>query len=37
VFRPADGEHPALVFTVRPTKVLAFGKGTFSQTRYEFA
>jgi general stress protein 26 len=36
-FRPADGEHPALVFSVRPTKVLAFGKGTFSQTRHTFA
>ena len=36
-FRPADGEDPALVFSVRPTKVLAFGKGTFSQTRHTFA
>jgi nitroimidazol reductase NimA-like FMN-containing flavoprotein (pyridoxamine 5'-phosphate oxidase superfamily) len=26
----------ALVFTVAPTKVLAFGKGTFSHTRYRF-
>jgi general stress protein 26 len=26
----------ALVFEVRPTKVLAFGKGTFSQTRHRF-
>ena len=24
----------ALVFSVRPIKVLAFGKGTFSQTRH---
>lgn len=23
-----------LVFAVKPAKVLAFGKGTFSQTRY---
>ena len=36
-FRPTDGEHPALVFSVRPTKVFAFGKGTFSQTRHTFA
>lgn len=40
-FRPVDGgfEHEdggglALVFTVEPTKVLAFAKGTFSHTRY---
>ena len=26
----------ALVFTVRPTKVLAFGKGTFTHTRHQF-
>jgi general stress protein 26 len=26
----------ALVFSVAPTKVLAFGKGTFSHTRYRF-
>jgi general stress protein 26 len=26
----------ALVFAVAPTKVLAFGKGTFSHTRYRF-
>jgi general stress protein 26 len=26
----------ALVFAVTPTKVLAFGKGTFSQTRHRF-
>jgi general stress protein 26 len=36
-FRPSDGDDPALVFSVRPTKVLAFGKGTFSQTRHKFA
>ena len=30
-----DGDHgPVLVFTVRPAKVLAFGKGTFTHTRY---
>ena len=38
-FEPADGafRHEAgiaHVFAVRPTKVLAFGKGRFSQTRY---
>jgi len=33
-FRHAVGE--ALVFAVRPAKVLAFGKGTFSQTRHRF-
>ena len=33
-FRHAVGE--ALVFSVRPTKVLAFGKGVFSQTRHRF-
>jgi general stress protein 26 len=27
----------ALVFAVRPTKVLAFAKGDFAQTRYRFA
>ena len=31
----ADAENaPVLVFAVRPAKVLAFGKGTFSHTRY---
>ena len=34
VFRHEAGE--ALVYGVRPTKVLAFGKGTFSHTRYRF-
>jgi general stress protein 26 len=33
-FRHDDGE--ALVFTVVPTKILAFGKGTFSHTRHRF-
>jgi hypothetical protein len=33
-----EHEHGrALVFEVQPTKVLAFGKGTFSQTRHRFA
>jgi hypothetical protein len=36
-FRPADGPNTALVFSVAPTKVFAFGKGTFSQTRFTFA
>ena len=31
----ADG-GAALVFSVRPTKVLAFGKGTFSHTSHRF-
>jgi len=26
----------ALVFVVRPTKVFAFGKGVFGQTRHQF-
>jgi hypothetical protein len=31
----ADADHgPVFVFAVRPAKVLAFGKGTFSHTRY---
>jgi hypothetical protein len=34
-FRHADG-GTALVFAVAPTKVLAFGKGTFSHTRHRF-
>ena len=33
-FRHSSGE--ALVFSVRPTKILAFGKGRFSQTRHQF-
>ena len=28
------GMGAALVFSVAPTKILAFGKGTFSQTRH---
>lgn len=34
-FHHEDG-GAALVFSVRPSKILAFAKGTFSQTRYEF-
>jgi general stress protein 26 len=30
------GEGEALVFTVVPVKVLAFGKGTFTHTRHDF-
>lgn len=30
-----EGE-PVLVFSVKPAKVLAFGKGTFSHTRHRF-
>jgi len=29
----ADG-HPALVFAITPSKILAFGKAPYSQTRY---
>lgn len=36
VFVQDDG-HEALVFAVRPAKVLAFAKGDFAQTRYRFA
>jgi hypothetical protein len=32
-FYHSSGE--ALVFSVRPTKILAFGKGRFSQTRHQ--
>jgi general stress protein 26 len=35
VFRDGDGRR-GLVFGVTPTKVLAFGKGPYSQTRYRF-
>ena len=34
-FQHPDGGQ-ALVFSVSPSKVLAFGKGTFSQTRHRF-
>lgn len=30
------GQGEALVFAVKPAKVLAFGKGTFSHTRHRF-
>ena len=30
------GGGAALVFSVTPTKILAFAKGTFSQTRHRF-
>jgi general stress protein 26 len=33
-FAHAGADGPALVFAVKPTKVLAFGKGEFSHTRY---
>ena len=41
IFEVDDGafvneDHPALVFAVRPTKVIAFAKGDFAQTRYRF-
>ena len=29
----SDGGSEAIVFTVKPTKILAFGKGTFTRTR----
>ena len=40
-FEVSDGRFhhdagEALVFSVRPSKVLAFGKGTFSHTRHHF-
>jgi nitroimidazol reductase NimA-like FMN-containing flavoprotein (pyridoxamine 5'-phosphate oxidase superfamily) len=35
-FHPNDDEV-VLVFAVAPTKILAFGKGTFSHTRHRFA
>lgn len=31
-----DGGGESLVFEVMPTKILAFGKGTFTHTRYVF-
>jgi general stress protein 26 len=34
-FRDLDGRH-GLVFGVSPTKILSFGKGVYSQTRYTF-
>jgi general stress protein 26 len=35
-FRDPEGRH-GLVFAVAPTKVLAFGKDPYTQTRYRFA
>lgn len=35
-FRHPDGEAPVLVYSVAPTQILAFGKGTFSHTKYTF-
>jgi general stress protein 26 len=35
--QPGGGEGEALVFEVRPAKVLAFAKGRFGQTRYRFS
>jgi len=33
---PGNGDHRAAVFTLTPTKVLAFAKAPYSQTRYTF-
>jgi nitroimidazol reductase NimA-like FMN-containing flavoprotein (pyridoxamine 5'-phosphate oxidase superfamily) len=35
-FRHEGGTAAVLVFSVTPTKVLAFAKGTFGQTRHQF-
>jgi general stress protein 26 len=35
--QPGGGEGAALVFEVRPAKVLAFAKGRFGQTRHSFS
>ncbi len=35
-FRHEGGQGTALVFSVTPAKVLAFGKGNFSHTRHQF-
>lgn len=35
-FRQPGHETPALVYRVVPEKVLAFGQGTFTQTRHRF-
>jgi hypothetical protein len=35
-FAHPDRGAQAFVFAVRPSKVLAFGKGVFSHTRYRF-
>jgi hypothetical protein len=36
MFHQPDGGGEALVFEVAPTKVLAFAKGDFAQTRFRF-
>jgi general stress protein 26 len=36
-FKHPQGGGRVLVFEVEPTKVLAFGKGTFSHTRHRFS
>jgi nitroimidazol reductase NimA-like FMN-containing flavoprotein (pyridoxamine 5'-phosphate oxidase superfamily) len=36
-FRHQGGSDAVLVFAVKPAKVLAFAKGTFSQTRHRFS
>jgi general stress protein 26 len=36
-FGHEGSEEPVLVFAVRPTRVLAFGKGTFSHTTHRFS
>ena len=36
-FRHQAGTGAILVFSVKPTKVLAFAKGTFGQTRHRFS
>jgi nitroimidazol reductase NimA-like FMN-containing flavoprotein (pyridoxamine 5'-phosphate oxidase superfamily) len=35
-FRHEGGDEPVLVFSVKPVRVFAFAKGTFSQTRHRF-
>jgi general stress protein 26 len=35
-FRHGEGEEPVLVFSVAPTQILAFAKGTFSHTKHTF-
>jgi hypothetical protein len=36
-FRHEGGSSTVLVFSVKPSKVLAFAKGTFAQTRHQFS
>ena len=36
-FRHEGGTGAILVFSVSPTKVFAFAKGTFAQTRHRFS